>query len=141
MALLLGMAAMALPAAAQPDPSRRTGITLADAAVPGWDWQWLHAASADGQRQYRIRVAVPQRQPPATGFPVAYLLDGNAALMETDAALLRRLAASARPPVMTCASMAMPARSTTPRAVPAASRRSAMCRGSAAMAVPTPSST
>ena len=99
-ALLLGMAVLAMPAAAQPDLSRRTGSTVADAAVPGWDWQWLHAASADGQRQYRIRVAVPQGQPPAAGFPVAYLLDGNAALMETDAALLQRLAASARPPVI-----------------------------------------
>ena len=100
LALLLGVAAAAVPAAAQPDLSRRTGSTVADAAVPGWHWQLLHAASADGQRHYRIRVAVPQQTPPAAGFPVAYLLDGNAALMETDAALLQRLAASPRPPVI-----------------------------------------
>lgn len=100
MALLLGMAAVAMPAMAQPDLSRHTGRTVADASVPGWHWHRLHAASADGQQQYRIQVAVPQRPAPAAGFPVAYLLDGNAALMETDAALLQRLAASAHPPVI-----------------------------------------
>ena len=64
--LLLGVAATAAPApaAAQPDLSRRTGSTVADATVPGWRWQVLHAASADGQRHYRIRVAVPQQTPP-----------------------------------------------------------------------------
>ncbi|WP_313927638.1 alpha/beta hydrolase-fold protein [Pseudoxanthomonas sp.] len=100
LALLLGVAATAAPAAAQPDLTRRTGSTVADAAVPGWRWQVLRAASADGQRHYRIRVAVPQQTPPGSGFPVAYLLDGNAALMETDSALLQRLAASPRPPVI-----------------------------------------
>lgn len=98
--LLLGVAVMAMPAAAQPDPSRRTGSTVADAEVPGWQWRQLRVASADGQRHYRVRVAVPEATPPAAGFPVAYLLDGNAALMETDVALLARLVAAPRPPVI-----------------------------------------
>ncbi|SBV37371.1 Esterase [uncultured Stenotrophomonas sp.] len=98
--LLLGVAAMAAPVAAQPDLSRRTGVTVADAVVPGWQWRQFRVASADGQRHYRVRVALPQRPAPATGFPVAYLLDGNAALMETDAALLTKLAATPHPPVI-----------------------------------------
>ena len=98
--LLLGVAVMAMPAAAQPDPSRRTGSTVADAEVPGWQWRQLRVASADGQRHYRVRVAVPEATPPAAGFPVAYLLDGNAALMEPEVALRARLAAAPRPPVI-----------------------------------------
>jgi predicted alpha/beta superfamily hydrolase len=100
LALLLGVIVTAAPAAAQPDLSRRIGRTVADAGVPGWRWQQFRIASADGQRHYRVRVAVPEAPPPAAGFPVAYLLDGNAALMETDAALLARLATAPRPPVI-----------------------------------------
>ena len=98
--LLLGVAVMAAPAVAQPDVSRRTGSTVADAEVPGWQWRQLRVASADGQRHYRVRVAVPKTTPPAGGFPVAYLLDGNAALMEIDAALLVQLATAPHPPVI-----------------------------------------
>ena len=100
MMLLLGVAVMAAPAVAQPDVSRRTGSTVADAEVPGWQWRQLRVASADGQRHYRVRVAVPKTTPPAGGFPVAYLLDGNAALMEIDAALLVQLATAPHPPVI-----------------------------------------
>lgn len=34
--------------------------------------------SHDGNREYRIFVAVPAEEPPPSGFPVIYLLDGNA---------------------------------------------------------------
>lgn len=100
LALLLGVAAMATPAAAQPGRARPVGTTVADAEVPGWRWQETRVTSTDGLRPYRVRVAVPERPAPADGFPVAYLLDGNAALMATDAALLTRLAAAPRPPVI-----------------------------------------
>lgn len=91
---------VAFSAQAQPDLSRRTGVTVADTGAPGWRFEQFRVASADGQRRYRIRVAVPLRAPPPAGFPVAYLLDGNAALMETDATLLAELSAAPRPPLI-----------------------------------------
>lgn len=98
--LAAGLMLLALPAAAQPDLSRRTGITVADTGATGYRFERFSVASADGQRRYRVRVAVPDTAAPEQGFPVAYLVDGNAALMETDAALLSRLAAAPRPPVI-----------------------------------------
>lgn len=98
--LALALACMVAPAVAQPDTSRRVGTTVADTGAPGYRFEQFRLASADGQRHYRMRVAVPTRAAPAQGFPVAYLLDGNAALMETDAALLARLADAPRPPVI-----------------------------------------
>ena len=53
--------------------------------------------STDGIRHYRIRVALPETPLPEQGFPAIYLLDGNAALMETDAALLAKLAHAKQP--------------------------------------------
>jgi uncharacterized protein len=38
--------------------------------------------SPDGQRHYRLDLAIPRRTPPASGYPVVYLLDGNNVLAE-----------------------------------------------------------
>ncbi|GAA5068997.1 alpha/beta hydrolase [Lysobacter panacisoli] len=97
---LVAFAMLVAPVAAQPDPSRRIGVTVADTGAPGYRFEQLRIDSTDGQRHYRVRVAVPTRDAPGQGFPVAYLLDGNAALMEVDAALLARLADAPRPPVI-----------------------------------------
>ena len=99
--LLLGTVTMAVPAAAQPDLSQRIGQTVADTGAPGYRFERFVLDSNDGQRHYRIQVAVPDVPAPAGGFPVAYLLDGNAALMETGAAQLEALSKSARPPTRT----------------------------------------
>lgn len=96
----LCLAWLAMPAAAQPDLARRMGTTVADTGAPGYRFAQFALASADTQRRYRVWVAIPQSPAPPAGFPVAYLLDGNAALMETDAALLERLAHAPRPPVI-----------------------------------------
>lgn len=98
--LLAGLALVAGPAPAQPDTTRRTGTTVADTGVAGWRFEHFTLEAADGHARYRIRVALPTAPAPAGGHPVAYLLDGNAALMDTDAALLARLAAAPRPPVI-----------------------------------------
>lgn len=47
--------------------------------------------SADGLRHYRLWIGVPKRPPPASGYPVAYLLDGNAAVGALDDGLLTQL--------------------------------------------------
>lgn len=91
---------LAAPAAAQPDLSRRVGTTVADSGVPGWRFEQFRVASVDGQRQYRVRVVLPATTSSMRRAPVAYLLDGNAALMEIDGALFARLARAPRPPVI-----------------------------------------
>jgi predicted alpha/beta superfamily hydrolase len=95
-------AGLALPALAwaQPGLSQRIGRTVADTGAPGYRFEQFRLGSADGQRHYRIRVALPTTAAPAGGHPVAYLLDGNAALLATDAALLEKLSKSPHPPLI-----------------------------------------
>lgn len=92
--------ALALPALAQPDLSRRVGKTVADAPVPGYRFHALVVPTADGATRYRLRVAVPERPAPRAGHPVAWLLDGNAALMDLQAGTLKQLAQVPSPPVI-----------------------------------------
>ncbi|HBK46203.1 MAG TPA: IroE protein, partial [Xanthomonadaceae bacterium] len=91
---------LAPPLQAQPDLSRRIGTTVADTGTPAYRFDDVRVASADGERRYRVRLAIPRAAPPASGWPVVYLLDGNAALMELDAAMLEALAAGGTPPVL-----------------------------------------
>ncbi|WP_394561483.1 alpha/beta hydrolase [Aquipseudomonas alcaligenes] len=53
--------------------------------------------SADGQRHYRVWLGQPKAAAPATGYPVLWMLDGNAAIGVLDAALLQRLAEGSAP--------------------------------------------
>lgn len=99
-ALLLLSLWLALPATAQPDLSRRIGTTVADSGAPGYRFEQFRLASADGQRHYRIRVALPTAVPPPEGFASAWLLDGNAALMELSAERLERWSQAPSPPVL-----------------------------------------
>jgi len=101
-ALLLAAAAAVLApsVAAQPDLSRRTGTTVADTGVQGYRFHAIALRAADPDRRYRLRVAVPDRAPPPAGHPAAWLLDGNAALMDVGAATLERLARAPSPPVI-----------------------------------------
>lgn len=103
--MALWMAAMpaclpAFPSAAQPDLSRRIGTTVADTGAAGYRFQTLRLVSADGQRRYRLWLALPHAPAPAAGYPAVWMLDGNAALMETSAGLLGELARAPRPPVL-----------------------------------------
>lgn len=58
--------------------------TDAPATLPGT--QAFVLASPETGRDYLIQVAVPRRQPPAEGYPVLYVLDGNARFALTLAA-------------------------------------------------------
>ncbi len=93
-------AALASAAMAQPDLNRRIGVTVADTGAPGYRFETLRLASADGQRHYRLWLAVPQAPAPAAGYPALWMLDGNAALMETPAALLAEIGKAPHPPVL-----------------------------------------
>ena len=48
--------------------------------------------SVDGQRHYRLWLGRPLQAPPAAGYPVVWMLDGNAAVGALDESTLRRLA-------------------------------------------------
>lgn len=87
-------------AAQQRNPDQRMGRTVLDEASEAYRFETFALDSADGARRWRVRVGVPRREPPADGFPAFWMLDGNAALMEFDAALLEELAARPLPPVL-----------------------------------------
>lgn len=93
--LLLCTAALSLAYAATPfaQPSQEArpaqhalGPTIADQEHATYRFERFTLHSEDGQRHYRVQVAIPKRPAPATGFPVIYMLDGNAALAAMDAA-------------------------------------------------------
>lgn len=74
------------------------------------DYQFstLELDSADGLRHYRIWLGRPLKVSAAN--PVAYLLDGNAAMAALDTELLDRLAHSPAPPVLVAVGYATPLR-------------------------------
>lgn len=98
--LLALASACALPALAQPDLSRRIGHTVADAGAPGYRFERIVVPMAGRAQGYRLQLAIPMSPAPAGGFPAVWLVDGNAALMETAADLLADLARSPSPPVL-----------------------------------------
>ncbi|PZQ20973.1 MAG: alpha/beta hydrolase [Sphingopyxis macrogoltabida] len=100
LALSLGLLAiLAAPATAQPDMARPAPENIADRGSALYRFEEVRLDSADGARHYRLRVAIPRRAPPAQGYPVAWLLDGKAALPHIDETLLAELDA-AGPPVI-----------------------------------------
>ncbi|MGG4604579.1 alpha/beta hydrolase [Paenalcaligenes sp. Me131] len=92
--LLLGIAAVsfsyALPTAAQPAQQNGRQIervqapSIADQELATYRFESFTLSSEDGKRHYKIEVGIPKRPAPATGFPVIYMLDGNAALTNID---------------------------------------------------------
>ena len=55
--------------------------------------------SVDGRRHYKVWTGVPDKRPPPSGYPVLYLLDGNAAMDKLSEPLLKQLSAGT-PPVI-----------------------------------------
>lgn len=102
LALLFTQCALAKPA---PDQ-------LMDAPVlreaSDYSFSTLELDSADGARHYRIWLGRPLKVSAAN--PVAYLLDGNAAMAALDTELLNRLSHSPTPPVLVAVGYATPLR-------------------------------
>ena len=73
-----------------------------------YSFSTLELDSADGARHYRIWLGRPLKVSAAN--PVAYLLDGNAAMAALDTELLNRLSHSATPPVLVAVGYATPLR-------------------------------
>lgn len=98
-AMTAWLCAAAVPAHAQPDMSRPAPETIADRGSALYRFENVPLMSSDGTRSYRLRIAIPKRAPGPAGHPVAWLLDGKAALAHIDEALLTELD-GATPPVI-----------------------------------------
>ena len=98
---LLPGALWSAPVMARPAPDFNQplppGIVEKGSSV--YDFRVHRLASLDGQRHYRITVAIPKKGPPEAGYTPVYLLDGNAALATLDEQHLHAMD-SATPPVL-----------------------------------------
>lgn len=56
------------------------GPSIADQGSQFYRFRMYKLDSVDGQRHYKIWVAVPNKPAPAQGYPILYLLDGNSSL-------------------------------------------------------------
>lgn len=99
---LLALSPLAMPTALaqQRNPQQAIGETVADRPSAHYAFERFTVASADGSRTWRVQLAVPKTAPPAAGFPAFWMLDGNAALVEFDDALLAELAAQPEPQLL-----------------------------------------
>ena len=95
----LGLLSISTRSFAQPDMQRLAPSTIADRGSTLYRFLTIPVASQDGARSYRLIVAVPRRMAPRSGYPIAWLLDGKAAMGHVDEALLASLDA-AGPPVI-----------------------------------------
>ncbi|GAA5234828.1 alpha/beta hydrolase [Verticiella sediminum] len=88
---------------APPRPARNwnepIGPTVADKPSAHYRFETLRFDSEDGQRHYRVYLGVPKRAAPAGGYPVIYMLDGNAVMATLNAQDLAALDAEG-PPVL-----------------------------------------
>ncbi|WP_297839446.1 alpha/beta hydrolase-fold protein [Pseudomonas sp.] len=83
----------------QKPPQSASEPTLADRGSSHYRFERLHVDSPDGKRRYRLDLAIPRRAPPAAGYPVVYLLDGNNVMAELRDDWLGELDAG-NPPVL-----------------------------------------
>ncbi|EST15068.1 esterase family protein [Pseudomonas putida S610] len=95
--LALALALVTGAAAAQPEHDQPMDTTLLARQDLAYRFTHLDLDSADGARHYRLWVGLPKRAAPATGYPVLWMLDGNAALGALDRQRLDALAAGQAP--------------------------------------------
>ncbi|MGH8039277.1 MAG: alpha/beta hydrolase [Stenotrophomonas sp.] len=90
------MVAAAPVAAQQRNPLQKVGETVLDQPAQSYRFERFVIESGTPARRWRVNVGLPT-QKAATAAPVLYMLDGNAAAMVFDQALLADLAAHAAP--------------------------------------------
>lgn len=95
-AAALGVVSMAPAAAQQRNPLQKVGETVLDQPAQSYRFERFVIESGEPARRWRVNVGVPTRNTAAPA-PVLYMLDGNAAAMVFDQALLSDLAAHAAP--------------------------------------------
>jgi len=95
-ATAIGMAALSPASAQQRNPEQKVGETVLDQPAQSYRFEHFVLDSPDKARRWRVNVGVPAKAS-ATPAPVLYMLDGNAAAMVLDQAMLADLAAHAAP--------------------------------------------
>lgn len=75
------------------------GPNIADRGSAYYHFTQKQFDSLDGKRHYKVWTGVPNKSAPLGGFPVLYMLDGNAAMDKLSEAFLQKLFA-ANPPVL-----------------------------------------
>lgn len=85
-AICLPTASVAQPSSPTSTPPQRPrwdqpiGPTVADEPSDYYAFERLTFDSLDGERHYRVYLGVPRKPAPPEGYPVIYMLDGNAAM-------------------------------------------------------------
>ncbi|MFJ4347398.1 alpha/beta hydrolase [Pseudomonas sp. NPDC089401] len=95
--LALALALAAPVALAQPEHAQKMDSSLLQRQDLAYRFSQLDLDSADGRRHYRLWLGRPNRPAPAAGYPVLWMLDGNAALGALDRQQLDNLAAGQAP--------------------------------------------
>lgn len=93
----LGLMLVGGVALAQPEPQQRMEAPVLQHKDAAYRFTTLTLDSVDGQRHYQLWIGKPDRPAPAAGYPVLWMLDGNAALGALEPAELERLAAGHAP--------------------------------------------
>ncbi|RSV92343.1 alpha/beta hydrolase [Klebsiella aerogenes] len=83
---------------ARPD-MQPLGPNIADKGSAFYHFSVNQFDSADGARHYRVWTAIPNKAAPPTGYPVLYMLDGNAVMDRLSDELFKQLAEQS-PPVI-----------------------------------------
>ncbi|MBK4992806.1 alpha/beta hydrolase [Pseudomonas sp. S37] len=97
LALILAQPLWAPVAQAQPDHEQKMDASLLVRQDLAYRFSQVDLDSADGRRHYRLWIGKPNRPAPASGYPVLWMLDGNAALGALDSQQLGTLAAGQAP--------------------------------------------
>lgn len=96
--LLLAMACVFTVnhASAQPD-LRPLGENIADKGSAWYRFGSRTFDSQDGKRHYRVWLGIPKMAAPSSGYPVLYMLDGNAAMAQLTENQLKQLRSGSSP--------------------------------------------
>lgn len=97
LALALALAVPGQALLAAPAPDQKMDTSLLQRQDLAYQFSELKLDSVDGQRHYHLWIARPRQAAPASGYPVVWMLDGNAALGALDDKLLAELAKGKAP--------------------------------------------
>ena len=98
--LLFTLALLFSPATllARPD-LKPLGKNIADTGSAYYQFETHFFNSAAGERRYKVWIGIPEKAAPSTGYPVLYMLDGNAAMARLSEPLLKQMFED-QPPVL-----------------------------------------
>ncbi|KAF0093560.1 MAG: esterase [Puniceicoccaceae bacterium 5H] len=96
--ILIAFGGLALEA--RPNLDQPMAASMLDHGSAYYRVETLPFTSIDGERAYRVYVAIPKREAPESGFPVLYLLDGNASLPLLTDDVLAELAPEGLPAIV-----------------------------------------